>query len=81
MKIFKILIGLFLLSTLCFSQPKVKVLFCFTNNVSKSSSVKSLDETIQKFIEENNAKVLNVDIEKTSDYSFIITIIYENEEK
>lgn len=70
------------ISTLCFSQPKVKVLFCFTNNnVSKSSSVKSLDETIQKFIEENNAKVLNVDIEKTSDYSFIITIIYENEEK
>lgn len=75
----KILIGLFLLSTLCFAQPKVKVLFVSTSfDVRMSSSANTINERINKFIVENNAKVLNVDLEKVAEDYYMVTIVYED---
>lgn len=59
----KFIIGLFLLSTLCFAQPKVKVLFVTTSlDFRVNIKIDTINKEINKFITDNKVEVINVDL-------------------
>lgn len=72
-------IFIFILSTISFAQPKVKVLYTKPIGcVFWSSIAEKIEKNINEFLLNNDIDIKNIDIEKTDDDVYLIIITYED---
>lgn len=76
----KVLLLMFILSTLALAEIKTKVLFIGTYQPfgRMTDQAEMINEKIDNFIKQNKIKkIINIDLEKVGDDYYFVTIVYE----